>query len=150
MVELDNKSESEKKVLPEDVGGYELSFILNNQTAASAVSTLLNKYGAEIQLYNEPKPIKLAYTINSKTSGFFGFYNFLLKKESVANLQHDLRLTSDVLRFLIVKLKSGKITRNKSVYQSPISDKVQAPESRSASGSLTNEALEAKIQEMLK
>ena len=135
----------------EDFSSYELAFILKGKEDVELIKKLLVKHGVEIQFYKEPINIKLAYLIQGQTSGFFGFYNLVVKKDKVAELRHDLRLLPNVLRFLILKFSSEKMQKNKKTYNFATGDNLVSVDSTShPRPSLTNEALEAKIQEMLK
>ncbi len=93
---------------------YELAFhIRSNLEEADVQKTRqdLEKYitsnGGIISFVKDPERVRLAYPIKHQPNAFFGFFNFNLElpEESVMKIRDDLRLNSNVLRFLILKHK---------------------------------------------
>ncbi len=72
---------------------------------------LLKEHGAEIIMEGEPKLIKLAYTMIVPKGGhnekydeaYFGWVKFEAPKSEIPNLQKELKLNQNILRFILFK-----------------------------------------------
>ncbi len=52
---------------------------------------------------------RLAYPINDQTEGFYALFKLQLNPSDAAELDRDLKLNEDVLRFLITRPESVRI-----------------------------------------
>ncbi|MFA6027371.1 MAG: 30S ribosomal protein S6 [Patescibacteria group bacterium] len=89
---------------------YELLFIIpgsiNEGDVASSkekVLSLLNKQGAKITREEEWERRKLGYKIKQETYGYYKLYEFDAEKSIIMELNKQLRLLPEVLRFILVK-----------------------------------------------
>ena len=91
---------------------YELAFHITSnleeadvQKTSQDVEKIITSDGGVISYAKNPEKIRLAYPIKHQTNSFFGYFNFTLEspEESVTKIRDDLRLNSNVLRFLILK-----------------------------------------------
>ena len=97
-----------------DRQNYELAFhITSNLEEADVQKTrqelekILTSNGGVISFAKDPERVRLAYPIKHQTNAFFGHFNFNLESpdESVVKIRDELRLSPNVLRFLILKYK---------------------------------------------
>ncbi|MBI2033914.1 MAG: 30S ribosomal protein S6 [Candidatus Liptonbacteria bacterium] len=124
---------------------YELSFLLGQEKDVEDVLKLLKHEDAEIIFEGTLKKIPLAYKIKKQSEAYFGYLHFRISKERVKSLEKNLLTTSTILRFLIVtppfvRPKPEPRARQGAVVTPPA--QVSVP--------LSNEALERKIEEILK
>ena len=131
---------------PEGKKSYELSFLLKDPSSEKAILGLLSQYKASITNQSQVNALKLAYPIKKHTSAYFGYVNFEANPADVKTMSDTLRLNADVLRFLVVSaLKPSKTTE-----KSELSRKPAKAEPQLSGQALTNEALEEKLEEILK
>jgi len=125
---------------------YEISFLTKEKDKVGNILELLKKFGAEVTFEGQCEKIDLAYKIKKETSAYFCWANFALNPQKVKELREELMVFPDVLRFLIIALPQPKIkTKAKPVTRSEkISPKKRSPRS------LSNKALEEKLEEILK
>jgi ribosomal protein S6 len=126
---------------------YEISFLLKSTEEAEAVTKHLAEVGAEILSENKLQEISLAYPINKINKAFFGYSIFNSLPSEIAKLNNSLGLDKKVLRFLIVTPPITKVQDRK---QEPVmsAEKPKAAPVREAD--LSNDALEQKLEEILK
>lgn len=123
---------------------YEISFLLLQENALAIIEQVIAAHGGEI-FYKQPvSQIRLMYPINKQQSAYFGFAHFHGKPETVANIKHDLGLKPEVLRLLIITPPTPlKQERKPRAPEKPVLEAPSAP-------LLSNEALEQKLEEILK
>ncbi len=126
---------------------YELSFLLLSAEAAAGVLELLGKHGAAPYEQGPVKPIRLMYLIRKQTSAFFGFCFFTAEPEKIAKIKEELAFLPGVLRFLIITPPVKSVSRERKA--PPAEAEIKPPEP-AATPVLTNEALEEKLEEILK
>lgn len=98
---------------------YELAFHLNpdfEETQAKQLAQNIENYitsaGGVISFKKEPERTRLSYPIKHKKQTYFGLIHFNLEsKEGLANIDEQVKLNNDVLRYLTVKVPtdSGKV-----------------------------------------
>lgn len=143
-----NKNEEKKE--------YELAFLVRGSEGTSAVEKMLNGYGAEITSRRTPAETVFAYPIKKNRQGYFGFFHFKAAPEEAGKITDALKLNPEVLRTLIVvspvkKAEKARQPRSVSELKSPKAKVVEpAGVGSSVGGVLTNEALEEKLEEILK
>lgn len=128
---------------------YEVGFIARNEAGAQAVSRALKAAGAEISFEGPVSRVALAYDIEKETQADFGYVQFQLEPAKILDLDQTLKTEKSLLRFLIMtsdflKQKATKDvapTRTR-IVKAPLEPKFHEP--------LSNEALEKKIEEILK
>lgn len=132
-----------------DKKNYEISYLLRSEAGMGEVSRLLRQHEGEILEEVPPKNIALAYKIEKLTSAPFGYTIFSMSPENVPELGKNLKTNQGLLRFLIITPPFTK----QEVTPSPRRSR-SAPEktgdSSKSSPSLSNEALEKKIEEILR
>ncbi len=140
-----------------DTKEYEISFVVANQEAGDDIKTILNQYGGEVFYSSPVAEIRLAYPIKKTSHAYFGFLHFRSSPEVVEKVTQSLKLKPAVLRTLLVTppiSKGGKPQRSprKEMKDQKIgagADLATVAPSKSG-GVLTNEALEEKLEEILK
>ena len=87
---------------------YEAVFIFNTKLGEEGVKELIAKFtkliedNGTIDLYQEWGKKKLAYLIEDETEGFYVLFNFTCKPDFPAELDRIVKITSGVLRSLVV------------------------------------------------
>ena len=131
---------------------YEISFLLKSADLISEIDNALKIIQANISERGQLKDVRLAYPIQKHHSGFFGFYFFEADPATIADLRQSLTLNEKVLRFLIItppikKRQPYYPRRPSSVGSEP---SIAAPRPVQLPQVLSNEALEQKLEEILK
>lgn len=137
--------ENNNKIVKE----YELSAISKDEAGFSAASTLIKQHQFEILFESSIKKISLAYEIEKESEAFFGYFHISGNPENIKALNHDLKTSKKVLRFLIL---TPPFVKSKAIPTSPTKPKnrvASKSEKVSPDKTLTNEALEKKIEEIL-
>jgi ribosomal protein S6 len=131
-----------------EVREYEVSSVAMSETILQDVRTVLEEARALITEEGKTVAIRFAYPIKKQTSGFFGFIKFSAHPETIATIEKNLRVIPQMLRFLIVTPPPARAIESdrRSAMRSPAPQKPDNPEAPA----LTNEALEQKIEEILK
>lgn len=142
-------NQEQRAAAPEEVSrrAYEIPVIFTSAEAATEVAEFLRTRGAEIQYQSPMNSIRLAYPIKKQTAAFFGFFQIHLPAPEVVAVKEGLARHPAVLRFLIVT-PPAPASPSKHVEQPapPVPLKPVAPQEKM----LTNEALEKKLEEILK
>lgn len=132
---------------------YEISFLVKTEEEISGVVDFIKNHKAEILSEPVAKNIVLAYEIKKNKEAIFVYFKFTATGENVKLIENDLNLSNLVIRFLIVVLPKEVHTEPRKERQ--IEDKkskvapVQRIQIKQSNASLSNEALEKKIEEIL-
>ena len=133
---------------------YELSFVLKNKEGESSIESLLKQYSAEVFYKAPATETRLAYAIKKQTQAYFGYLQFRVVPDAVDKIMESLKLNPAVLRSLVVVppvLKESKIKQARKDEVVVSRRKLSEPTMPVApSGVLSNEALEEKLEEILK
>ena len=145
----------EEKIKKEGKGDnpkeYELSFLIRAKEDEASLREAISKAQGHLSFMSEIKQIRLAYSVKKHDSAFFGFYNLTIPSGNIGKIKKDLGLLAQVLRFLIIS-PPIKLLREPARKASPLpappvlENKKGKPEETV----LTNEALEQKLEEILK
>ncbi|MEK7624432.1 MAG: 30S ribosomal protein S6 [Patescibacteria group bacterium] len=140
---------------------YEIAFVLNIENA-SVISQALSNGKFTVLTENPLEKIQLAYSIKKENYAYFGYFHFEGEPAAVKNLRIDLKLNPNVLRYVIItppfvkkpawKKPESAPTSQEARFASP-AEKQTMPVGKQTSpveSILTNEALEKKIEEILK
>jgi ribosomal protein S6 len=149
---------SEANQNEKDPKNYELAVLVREEGDLAAVAALVREHSGELMAEFRAKKIALAYPIKKEKEGIFAYAAMRASGETVKALEHDLNLRNDVLRSLIVLLPKPEKPRDempaapapykRTAPVRPAAPVVEAP--RQNAGPLSNEALERKIEEILK
>jgi small subunit ribosomal protein S6 len=88
---------------------YEVMFILRPETEQEAVQAAVEKFhniinaGGEVVKSDLIGKKRLAYEINKIREGIYVLVHFNAKAETVAELERVLKITDEVIRYLIIK-----------------------------------------------
>ena len=136
---------------------YEIAFLLKDQGGEVVLEGVLKQFGAEISYKSAVATVNLAYPIKKRRQASFGFMNFSLLKENSANLTKALNLSPLVLRTLVISQPVNKLSKTKVLRNPKMESRVPMAaaeekifESAPSGGILSNEALEKKLEEILK
>jgi len=142
----------------EETKNYELTFLLSSEVDYNEVIKTIRANHIEIKSESQPAKIKLAYPIKKENFAYFGNLYFSADSQAVEALNKVLRGDSKILRFFIFnkpvikKTESRKMERasRHAAESEKISERVFRPSAPEKSGNLTNEALEKRLEEILK
>jgi len=126
---------------------YELAVLLNVPEAEAEVMAYLIKMGAREMQKNPAHQITLAYIIKKHQSAYFLACRFFADPEIIKRISDDLLLHPKIIRFLIVS--PPPVTLVERAPRIPRSGEVK-PAISPHPVTLTNEALEEKLEEILK
>jgi ribosomal protein S6 len=136
---------------------YEFSFLVKQEADVAEVTKLLQQHEAEIINDGQVRHMQLAYPIEKETEAFFGYLHVKLAPAHAKQLEKDAGMNKTILRFLLILLPStpqpapprprGAEERS----GAPMGERPAAAMPRPApdSGTLSNEDLEKKIEEIL-
>lgn len=89
---------------------YEVMYIMRPNLESDAVKELVAKFegvvtsfGGEITKTDEKGKRRLAYEIDDLFEGYYVLMNFMSNAAAVAELERVLKISEDVIRYLIVK-----------------------------------------------
>lgn len=130
---------------------YEISFLVSKTDGETALASILKQYNAGI-LYKSPlTETRLAYPIKKYKQGYFGFLNFSTEPENANKIMQSLKLNPDFLRALIITPPlGGRTAKNERTSRSKEIKPEPATAPANPKGTLSNEALEQKLEEILK
>lgn len=126
---------------------YELAF-LAAKPEATAVENLLSQYGAEVFYRSSLTELRLAYPIKNTQQAYFGFFQFKASPEVLDKIGQSLKAMPVILRVLLVTAPIKKIEKPRQPVEQKFS--YHKTEPVSAAGTLSNKALEEKLEEILK
>ncbi len=135
-------------------------FLSRTEEAAAEVKTLLAKEGAADFSVRAPLRTRLAFPIKKNDAAHLGVIQFTLEKNRLGDISRLLRLNANLLRFEMVKVierdeataplaEENRGEANREATE-PASDRRDAPRSERRYTELSNEALEKKLEEMLR
>lgn len=140
----------------ENLEQYEITYLLKSEDVAPVLN-LVKKISESEEESRPLQKVQLEYLIKKESQAFIGSIRFVAEREGLAKLNKELALDAEILRFIITKRKAVK-TRNietddnrkenrRRVGPEVVSRRRKDDETSSV---LTNEALEKKIEEILK
>jgi ribosomal protein S6 len=131
---------------------YEIAFWTKDENEGSA-KKVIAKHGGEIVKEKPVQKMRLAYPIKKENFAFFGNLIFQMLPGEVLGLKTDLNLEGGVLRYFFRRAK--KNVSDESSAGSSFRERTKSflgfrtDAKRGAEQTLTNEALEKKIEEIL-
>jgi len=147
--------------MEKEAKNYEIAFLARTEDDQAEIVKLIARHQIKlIDEVKEPARIRLAYPIKKEGSAFFNYFYFSALPEEAQKLRGELDLNQKVLRFLIIA--RPKIQISAQTIARPIR-KTAPAKPRSAESFqkrvvkraepapvLSNEALEKKLEEILK
>jgi len=137
---------------------YEIGFVAKDKIGSDDINKLLAAHKCEIAENGSLGRIKLAYPIKKETIGYFDYYHFMAEPSSIEKIKNELNLNSNILRFIIITPPAEKQPisavkteiRRKTAVSRDIGPKIEIKKPSAPPLVLTNEALEKKLEEILK
>jgi ribosomal protein S6 len=137
---------------------YELAVLVKNEEDLAGILTVVRDNGGEVSVEPRAKRLALAYEIKKNKEAVFAFCTFKMLPAGAKQLEYDLNNKADVLRFLIIAspapVSAGEHEVGAVAGKRPARVMRSAPSGADAKPSapkpLSNEALEKKIEEILK
>lgn len=135
----------------EESHAYEISFLISEENV-SKIKDILEKNGAKILGENILEKSRLAYPIEKQSQAYAGNINFEIDPMSLEKLGAGLKLEGGILRSLVTKLDLKNIPKETKELRPETSQRRRPISLRKKpeNTGLTNEALEKKIEEILK
>jgi len=147
----------------EETKNYELAFLLKSEQDYKELFNAINDARAQVSTEGQLAKIKLAYPIKKESFAYFGYLYLTSDAQNIKKLSEALRNNLKILRFLIfikslVKpIKTGKTSRVRLSREplehrktsEPVS-RPAAPVTASRTQNVSNEALEKRLEEILK
>ncbi|WP_024955385.1 30S ribosomal protein S6 [Sulfurospirillum arcachonense] len=98
---------------------YELLFVLKPtlveeelQAKVTFLKEILEKNGAEIAALQDMGTKKLAYQVQKFERGYYGVFYFTAPTDSILEVERNLRISEDFLKFMTVKYEKQKEIRH--------------------------------------
>jgi ribosomal protein S6 len=133
---------------------YDIGFLVRKEEDIPAVRRMVEQHGGAVVADFRAKKLALAYPIQKETEAVFVFGRFAAEPAGAKQLEHDLGNENIVLRSLITipfKVRAADAAGTGKKWDRSNRPVAPAPEAKSvATRVLSNEALEKKIEEMLK
>lgn len=142
---------------------YELALLIKNEDNLAGVLALVSQHNAEGISEPRAKRLQLAYEIKKLNEAVFVYFTFKAFGDDIKALEHELNTKADVLRFMVIaspapaERPSASLMPHDRRSGAPSGASHSAPRAVSsaeprqpASHPLSNEALEKKIEEILK
>jgi len=140
-----------------DKKDYEISFLVKNEDEIPGVVSFLNQYNVEVLSEPRAKNMALAYEIKKNKEAVFVYLTFKAAGADVKKLEEELSMNNLTIRSLIIRLPKKDLRSDVAEDHTPEKKaKVSRPAvsysevKLSSPRSLSNEALEKKIEEILK
>ena len=133
---------------------YELAYVVETLEAEKALAAHLGEKGVAIAARGQCVPLKLAYPIKKQTSAFFGFYEIAAPSLEIRAIESSLEHFPGLLRHLMIRRvrPAAAVPRQEQPFSAEPPRSAPAQEEKkmaSEAPTLTNEALEEKLKEML-
>lgn len=140
--------------MSEDKKIYELCYLLTSPDAEEEVLALLSQHEGQLLHQGKISEIRLAYPINKQEAALFGFLQFNALPENVVKLSKTLSFNKKILRYIVMNLPLRAVvskTQEPEAAPSRVEQVIRPAEPRPVKPeALTNEALEEKLEEILK
>lgn len=133
--------------MTDDFKAYEVAFLVKSPNEEGVIADLINQHKGNILHKSPLKETKLAYPIKKHSSVYFGYVQFELLPADLEKLSQSLKLNSAILRYLTVIVPAVKNSLERKFVDK---EKKEAPSIAVSRPILTNEALEEKLEEILK
>ncbi|MEE8131654.1 MAG: 30S ribosomal protein S6 [Candidatus Paceibacterota bacterium] len=139
-----------------DVKNYEIGFLVKDENDANEIIKIVSDYKANIINESQVKRFLLAYPIKKETSACFGYISFSMPPSDIIKVNDALKINSKILRFLItIPVITGAATPYPSRPTkriTPVKPMIPMQPIKKAEPiqNLSNEALEKKLEEILK
>lgn len=152
--------------MPEETKNYEIGFLASSQEAAERVLSILSEKGAGIISRAQILRIALAYPIRSHESAHFGSIVFSANAGALPEIERTLRMSNEILRHMVISHHEAKESGIAGRFRKQ-GDEIARPQEPSSQAKepaktrelkkreaetveLTNEALEKKLEEILR
>ncbi len=128
---------------------YELAYHLipdlDDQTVtknSEDIQNLISQYGGYIVATHAPQKRHLSYPIQHHRSAFFGSFDFTAESETLAKLNSQLKLQTQILRFLLISKEIPKIIATSDQQIKPRKTSDKSKEASKAGGKQLEKELE--------
>lgn len=133
-----------KEEAGENAREYELSYLVGEAAEAERVLEIISSHEGEVAVKGQPTNIRLAYPIKKQLSAWFGFVYFSALPEAAGKIGAALKTRPSVIRSILISSPA------KTQMRETRKQRVPEPKPEASQPALTNEALEQKLEEILK
>ncbi|MDI6734197.1 MAG: 30S ribosomal protein S6 [Patescibacteria group bacterium] len=130
---------------------YELTFV-SFVEAGIKIKQIIEESGGIVLFEKELQKIRLAYPVKKQQYGFLGVVEFKTKPDLIGLTLKALKSKTDTIRYLICnkELKNDFVNQGRERFKKERARILPRVAKKQADVSLTNEAIEKKIEEILK
>lgn len=136
---------------------YELAFHLNPNLEETKVEeikqnieTLITQGKGIVSYSKDPEKIHLSYPVKHQNYGYFGFIHFNLpEREALEQINEQLKLNSDVLRYLAIKMPSDLQKRQSMLKQVKMRERVEKKARVKAATPEESKELDKKLEDII-
>jgi len=144
--------------MKEETKNYELAFLFGSEGDYNEVIKTIRANHIEIKAESQPLKTKLAYPIKKENFAYFGNLYFSADTQAVEALNKILRGNPKILRFFIfikpvikeIEVKKTERLSRRISEPENVRERVLRPTVSEKTTSLSNEALEKRLEEILK
>lgn len=129
---------------------YEIAYLAKSQNGQAVMENVLNQHGCNVTLRGPLAETHLAYPIKKLNQAYFGYFHFLAMPDQIEKMNFDAKINPEILRVLTVVLSGKKEQPVRSERPEKSAKKTESPVPATVGGIMTNEALEEKLEEILK
>ena len=142
---------------------YELALLIKNEDNLPGVLAMVAKHNGEGASEPRAKRLQLAYEIKKMNEAVFVYFTFKAFGDDIKALEHELNSKAEVLRFMVIAspapaerapsampYERRSSASSSSTSRAPRAASAPSEAKPSAPRSLSNEALEKTIEEILK
>lgn len=140
----------------EKTGNYELLYIVHPDLESSIdkisdrVRSYIKKRDGKITYEEDWGKKKLAYGIKGADVGLYLLWYFDAPKKAVSKIERDLRLTEEVIRYLVLSVDEEKTAKKKKPKASPeAAEKPKKPAAKKEDESARMKKVDEKLGELL-
>lgn len=138
---------------------YDLTYILSpllektdGEAVIAKIRDFINGLGGKIKNEQPPQKQKFAYPLKKQLYGYYVGAEFEMDSEKIEELQKQLKLNDDILRYLIISRKEQKFKKAKPKISKPrkLALTPEIPKAKPKVERVKIEELDKKLEELLK
>lgn len=129
---------------------YELGYLVVNSDDEAKILKLVESSGGEITDKRGAAQVKLAYPIQKHESAYFGACYFKADIPELKKIDEALKSDLEILRFILISRRFKKPQTKKEEVIKPKEEQKSQTVQPAPVTAVTNEALEEKLEEILK
>jgi len=139
--------------MDKELKNYQIDFLVKSEEDQKGIIKIFKNFQLSVISGGRTSKIKLAYPIKKENFAYFGYLYFSGSSQDIGNLTDSLKNEPRILRFSIItqpivkKDERGMVERASSRQVQEVTP--QLPKKPTVTETLSNEALEKKLEEIL-